>query len=374
MKRLILALVVLVAGARVAAAYPQLTLSHDATCTGCHISPSGGGLLNENGLNTAEAISQFGTAPEFMYGKVPTPSWLTLGGDLRGAMGYVQTPVKTLAGFPMQFDLYGHATFGAFSVQVTAGYRSAEEGNEGATHVWAREHYLMWQQKPGETTGLYIRAGRFLPVYGIRLAEHDAYTRRYGPTPLYADTYGLGASYIEQKYEAHLTAFIRDPLIDPVDHGNGVMAYAELRPTEHTAVGGEGFYKRSEDDKKFGGGVTGKVYIPEGKLLIQGELQYINQVIDKSAYNTAGGAPLKLIGYVLGTYMPKPWLWVDVGLGHFDSNLRIADLDRDNIDINIHWFATSHVELLWANRVEMLAFGSGGPTGAWSLLMAHYRL
>ena len=31
-------------------AYPQFQMSRDQTCTGCHLSPSGGGLLNENGL------------------------------------------------------------------------------------------------------------------------------------------------------------------------------------------------------------------------------------------------------------------------------------------------------------------------------------
>ena len=29
--------------------------------------------------------------------------------------------------------------------------------------------------------------------------------------------------------KAHLTGFIRDPLIDPVAHDNGVAAYAEAR-------------------------------------------------------------------------------------------------------------------------------------------------
>ncbi len=73
-------------------AYPQFQLSRDQTCTGCHLSPAGGNLLNENGLAVAESMSQFGTAPEFFYGKIPTPSWLVLGGDLRGAAGYLQTP------------------------------------------------------------------------------------------------------------------------------------------------------------------------------------------------------------------------------------------------------------------------------------------
>src|SRR5262249_62383600 len=86
-------------------AYPQFQLVKDQTCWGCHIAPNGGGLLNENGLNTAESISQFGTAPEVFYGKIPTPSWLLLGGDPPRMTGYIQTPEKSPIPFPKQAQL-----------------------------------------------------------------------------------------------------------------------------------------------------------------------------------------------------------------------------------------------------------------------------
>src|SRR6266567_8178283 len=101
-------------GSGTAEAYPQFQLSRDQTCTGCHVSPAGGGLLNENGLAVSETISQWGTSPEFFYGKIPRPDWLTLGGDVRGASGYVQSPERLLATFPMQIEAYGRAVLGAF--------------------------------------------------------------------------------------------------------------------------------------------------------------------------------------------------------------------------------------------------------------------
>ena len=363
-----------VAPERTAAAYPQLVLNYDQTCTGCHLSPAGGNLLNENGLSVAENMSQFGTAPEFFYGKLGTPSWLTLGGDLRGASGYIQSPTRVLTSFPMQIEAYASAIFGQFTVHVNVGTRPTEYGNEAATSVWAREHYVMWQQKPGEGTGVFVRAGRFMPVYGLRLAEHTTYIRQYGGTQLYSDTYGVHAAYIQPEYEAHLTGFIRDPLIDSIEHANGVMAYAEVRPTEHLALGAEGMFKRTPDDSQFGGGVTGRVYVPAAKLVVQGEVQYVNQLIDKSPTNAAGGAPLRLVAYLLGTFSLKDYLMLDVGLGHYDSNFRIKDLDRDCVDLNLHWFATSHIELLLTNRYETLAFGNGGPAGAYSMVQLHYRL
>src|SRR4051812_14555944 len=85
----IAALVVLGTAGR-AHAYPQFEMSKDQSCSGCHLSPTGGGPLTENGLTVAESISKFGTAPEFMYGAVKTPDWLVVGGDFRGAYGYLQ--------------------------------------------------------------------------------------------------------------------------------------------------------------------------------------------------------------------------------------------------------------------------------------------
>ena len=92
-------------------AYPQFQLVRDQTCTRLpHLARPAAALLNENGLAVAEAISKFGTDAEFMYGKVKTPAWLPLGGDFRGATGYLQTPQRYLLGFPMQADLYARAS------------------------------------------------------------------------------------------------------------------------------------------------------------------------------------------------------------------------------------------------------------------------
>ncbi|MEO7094909.1 MAG: hypothetical protein ABI175_16740 [Polyangiales bacterium] len=355
-------------------AYPQFQLAYDVTCTGCHISPAGGNLLNENGLGVAEANALFPDKPEVMYGAFKLPSWFNLGGDFRSATGYMHTPTNILTFFPMQYELYAAVTKGSFSLHVNAGPRPAQEGNENATRVWSREHYVMWESNPGETSGIYARVGRFMPVYGLRLAEHPAYNRQYGHTRLYGETYGVHVAVVSPKYEAHLTGFIKDPLIDPVDQSSGAMAYLEFRPTEVISVGAEGMFKKSVDDQSFGGGITAKYFVPAAKLLIQAEFQYTNQLIDKSGTNAAGGAPLHLLGFVMGSISFKPWLMLDIGLGHYDSNIRIKDLDRDAADVNLHLFLDSHTELVLMNRIEMLALGNGGPTSGWTLFQLHYRL
>ena len=362
-----------------AAAYPQFQLSKDQTCSGCHTSPAGGGMLNENGLNTAEGISQYGTAPGFFYMKEPPAAWLELGGDARAATGVYKgaDPEVAPVVFPMQLELYARAKFGNFSLYVAPGARPATEGNENATRVWAREHYLQWQQKKGETTGLFVRAGHFMPVFGLRLAEHPVYTRRFGGTQLYSETYGLAVEYIDPKFEVHATGFIEDPVIDTPEHSDGGAALAELRLSERLSVGGEFMYTQSVDDKKFRFGATGKLFMPGPQLLLQLEVQFMNQLIDPPGdVGDAIGAPKQLIGYLLASraFGGNGQFLVDLGLGHYDENVRIKNLDKDCVDLNVHWFTTSHLELILTSRFEMVAFGSGGESAAYSLLQVHYRL
>jgi len=371
MKYAIIAVVLALAAGR-AEAYPQFQLSRDQTCSGCHISPAGGELLNENGTNTSEAISQFGTSGEFMYGKIPLPDWLTFGGDLRGAAGYLQTPERYLEGFPMQVDLYAMAHFGHFRLTATIGMyptRYTDNINSGADGVWSREHYITYEQNPGSPEGLFVRVGRFMPVFGLRFAEHTDYTRRYGGTPLYGETYGAAIEYIKNKYEVHLTGFIKDPLIDPVVHDNGVAAYAEYRIDDQTSVGAEGMFTKSLDDEKFRGGLTAKRYFKGPDILVEGEAQVVNQRMA-----VGNGAPVGVVAYVLGSWFATNAILLDVGAGYYDEDVRVKDLDRECFDINLHWFTTSHFEAVLNTRVEFFTLGQGGPTGAYALLQGHYRL
>src|SRR5258708_16116681 len=103
------ALAVMLLGGGRAEAFPQWQLSTGNThCNQCHYAPAGGGLINNYGRDAAgEDLSTFGGDGAFLHGAVPLPSWLALGGDLRGAFAGqdVQDPSgPTYAFFPMQAD------------------------------------------------------------------------------------------------------------------------------------------------------------------------------------------------------------------------------------------------------------------------------
>jgi len=368
MRGLVLALVLAVA-ARTAAAYPQFQLVKDQTCSSCHLSPAGGGLLSENGLTTAETMSQWGTAPEFLYKKVPLPSWLQLGGDLRGAGGFDQsdTEDKGFVVFPMQAEVYAAATFNAFSIHVTAGMRDPQDGNTAKTLFASREHWLQWQQKPGEPNGLFVRVGRFMPVFGLREAEHPYFDRRYGGSPLYGEAYGAAVEYIEPGYEIHATGFIHDPILkDSLERGNGGALYAEARITQATIAGVETKVDITPDDKTTYVGVVGKQAFGT-KVLVQADVQFVHHKID------VGGIENQIVATAIASYFIGPFM-IDLGLNDYHENLSYKLLDQEAADLNVHWFATSHLEVLLTNRFQMLAFGADGESSGYSLLQLHYRL
>jgi hypothetical protein len=376
MRAVVVAAFAILAATSTAYAYPQFQLARDQTCSGCHLSPAGGGLLNENGLGVAEDLGQLSGKGAFFYGKVKPPSWLVLGGDLRAAGGYDKpSDVGEFVVFPMQAELYVRAQSGHFALTVNAGAREPEQTDSHApddfksnTYFWSREHYVSFQLDEGGTTGLWIRAGRFLPVFGLRLVEHQTYIRRYGPVPFNGEAYGVALEYIEPKYEVHVTAFRHDSLWDVVQEGDGAAVYAEARPKEKVAVGVEGMFVSKPDDRQMWGGVTGK-YLATDKLVLQAEVQYGDDKLFASP-----GRPQHVNAYALGTYQLGAHYLLDVGLGYSTENAKISDLDRDGVDVDLHWFMSSHLEFLLVNHAQVLAFGNAGDAEYYSLLMAHYRL
>jgi hypothetical protein len=260
-------------------------------------------------------------------------------------------------------------TVKSVSLHVTAGLQDPKYDDEADTIIGSREHWLQWQQKPGEPNGLFVRAGRFMPVFGLRFVEHPDFDRRFGGTPLYGEAYGVAIEYIDPRFEVHATGFVHDPFYpDSIERGDGGTLYAEARIAKTTSVGLEGKVDITPDDHKEYGGVIAKHYFDTPGLLIQGEAQLIHQKVD------LGGTDKQAVGYVLASYFLGSGFMFDVGLGAYLPDLHVRYLDQEAVDVNLHWFATSHIELILTNRFETLEFGAGGPSAGYSLLQVHYRL
>jgi len=153
-----------------AIALPRYAASYGQSCTLCHENPTGGGLrtLYATQYLIPEEIAARGwpTAEEsdYLAGHSPeiSPN-ITIGADLR-TLSYQQDG-GVGSTFAMQGDLYVNLQLSA----TTSAY--VEQGLSSSGEIF------------GLLRGLpldgYLKAGRFIPDYGWRFADHQMFNRRY---------------------------------------------------------------------------------------------------------------------------------------------------------------------------------------------------
>lgn len=210
------ALVVLasLAPAKTAHAYAWMVRHGEMQCANCHADPSGGELLTKYGrlegyellrmkYERSPAGQEAGpaTSPKtgFLWGLWDTPSWLLLGGSLRGA-AFAQGDFRV---FPMQLDLYGQIKLGRFRMGGSLGaakvrqnspnareaFVTANQGNE--LNLVSRTHWLALDL--GKASEWTLRAGRLNLPFGVRVSEHYLWVRDVTRTDRDADQQHGGA-------------------------------------------------------------------------------------------------------------------------------------------------------------------------------------
>lgn len=383
MPRRALIFTLLAAGLGVAAragAYPQLQLATGAKrCNSCHYAPAGGGLINNFGRSESADTLSLGGNGAFLHGAWTPPPWLALGADVRvaGLLNNVgATEGVEPAFFPMQFDLYGRVRVKDFSLYVSAGLSGSARNEQSlgdrftsaSTYV-SREHYLMWRPSP---QGPYVRAGRFFAPYGLRLAEHPLWVRRYLGFNLLEETYNVSGGYVNDDWELHVTAFTPD-FFRPVGHrGSGGAAYVEGRFGRGLAVGGQARVSvASEQSTRAQGGVVGKWVLPGTRILLLGQLDLVHESFDVE------GAPSR---WQMGGYLGASWLFrrgflAQLMLERWDQDLDLSGVARSAVGAELQFFATAHVELSLWGRVAFIGTGSDdGSPSQLLLLQLHYYL
>ena len=241
-----------------ARAEPIFLARQYARCTTCHFSPTGGGLLTPYGRSlTREELSTMGrghsSAPAdgvegeqgFLFGVLGNRLGnFSLGIDLRPSHLDLRFP-----GGKEDRDLLMNAEIvAAFRARnwTVYGQLGRQPLRSEGTRVDSFEHWVGYQSEKG----LGFRAGRFLPAYGIRFADHTAYNRK----PLGLDTfdqiYGVELSHTTDRHLVQLTAGPgrADSIIDD-DGTRGFVASARVQvdlSTRTVLVASGLFHDKSE--------------------------------------------------------------------------------------------------------------------------------
>jgi hypothetical protein len=199
-----LAALCLLAAAGRAVAEPIFLARQYVRCTGCHFSPTGGGLLTPYGRSLSrEELSTFGKSRgsgspgrehEFLFG--------ALGNALRPP---VSVEVEL---WPAHLDVdaagFNSTRNFVMNTDITVAFRHeswtayGELGRQpraGDTRIASFEHWLSYQ-----TRHLGARAGRFLPAYGIRFSDHTSFTRALLGLDNNDQVYALELSYTDDRH------------------------------------------------------------------------------------------------------------------------------------------------------------------------------
>ncbi len=196
-----LSLALVAVSAQAALAFPGSVRWGYANCSTCHYNVAGGGILTPYGRQLSrELLSTWSgkREPEFAYGTPLLPPWLALGGDVEYL---VASPAHGDAVRLVQADLEAAVTHRRLLAVATIGPDTDASDARGHGLV-SRRHYLQLTLNPY----LSVRAGRFLPNYGVWNGDASTATRR--GLGLDRDRYNVEANWITERFNASLTGIV----------------------------------------------------------------------------------------------------------------------------------------------------------------------
>jgi hypothetical protein len=239
-------------------AFPEMVRHGYVNCTSCHVSPTGGGVLNLYGRTLSkEVLSTWGKDSEapFAHGLIKTPEWLDIGGDFREAYLYANTPSFQEGRLIfMQADLEAAATWNKWSIASSIGYRSPLAGTTLSDYLISRRHYLIYRP----TDEISFRVGRFLYAYGINMPDHTVIVRgglAGARTGLRIndegyETYNLEAAWVGEKNTTFVTGILGRPDSSDLKREQGIAVNSSIPIGESHKIGVSYLYGVNDDLKR----------------------------------------------------------------------------------------------------------------------------
>ena len=209
-----------------------------SACNGCHISPSGGGLLNDYGrVASEEFLSTWSYEKEgnLAYIPVDQSKYLKSGGDVRWINYTVKSPYGDKSDlFFMQIETeHALKPVDGLTIVGTIG----KYGKEGTTQY--RRNYILIE--PNDS--LHFRMGRYFPDYGLLVPDHNDFIHPGEGN----ETFNTEFSFTHSLGGISLGHINGSPLNEHADsehgystlksEGDGYVAKAYLVPTQFTIIG-----------------------------------------------------------------------------------------------------------------------------------------
>jgi len=253
MPKLAFSLIISLVIPTVSSAFPENIRLGYAGCGSCHISPSGGGVLNNYGRAApAEFMTSFAYKDEgrFLHNAIKKSfDAVDVGGDVR----YIKVEYQPKGGEPFKRAFLMQADFELalhLSPELTVVALYGKYGEEEVREF--RRHYILWS--PSEMFS--FRYGRFYPAYGILGADHTLAVRKHLGFGQGQETYNAEASLHGEKGEVFLTGILgkeasvrltNDQGYQVSSEEKGVAARAAYFWSDRAQVGGSAMLLQNEN-------------------------------------------------------------------------------------------------------------------------------
>lgn len=376
-------------------------------CSGCHVTPTGGGLRTPMGRYYGEEVlPMFGRGPgddvdtsayldegypdEGSYrlfsgfegwwpgelshrdldnrtGRInPEPVW-QIGGDARSMIYTVLGEDGETSVFPMQFDVdvavHPMSNLTAYMSVGLQGDRDLDYGADADAldYFTIREAYVMLHDLP---MGGYVRAGHMQLPYGWRLPDHTAFTRR-GAFDQYRHVFGaeigVGANY----GWANLAVWGQGADWWPGDRlsqGHGITAQGGFRKLGYTLGGSLHFMSGEGGREEFMAGPLWSLNLYP--VIWLGELAYRQDQIDGELTHAAHALhEIQFLG-LKGLTPRLRYEWTD-------PNMDIIDNHSHRIEAGVEWNVYKYIQLNIAYRNDI---NVGRANSSALLAMIHFWL
>jgi hypothetical protein len=333
------------------------------TCAECHVDPSGAGLLTDYGRAQGEILLRMpyedrapdwepGSAKDFLWGAVPLPDWLELGGSGRASELYTKSgDVDDLRFIMMQADLRA-----ALDVDRFRAYGSlalAEEGARGALitsmpdmNLVSREHWVGVDL----SDRMLVRAGRMPLPFGLRVEEHVLFARIATQANI-NDTqqHGLTWGYNGKAVRTELMGIVGNLQLGPDDYRErGGSGFVEWLPFSRGAFGVSALAARSAVDPTYlvertrqAYGITAR-YSPIEAIAIYGEGDLLLEERDQETLSGSTGFVAVDGQIVQGLHLKGTAEWLA-----YDTD---ALPDSTGGWVTVQWFFAPHMDF----RVDLI--------------------
>ncbi len=318
-------------------AFPEMVKKDYPNCMSCHRSPSGGGILTPYGRELSkELLSRWGQEGEsaFAYGVFKPPEFLSFGGDIRFLQDYKNNQLIRKADFFfMQIDLETAVQYQALSAIGTIGLDLEDKS------LISRRHYFLYHLNDI----FCLRAGRFLPAFGINTPDHIITTKRGIGFDQATETYNVEVSWVGERINIYATGIFGRPDSPSLIRETGGALNTSIFMLEKHKIGVSYYFGFTETTQRHLFGPYG-IFRFTPKLVWLTELDFQAKVL-KSLFNQVGVVNYQRLDYEISQGL-HPYLIQSLSKEDFANPLSLFE----SYGIGVQFFPRPH----WVLQLEFL--------------------